>query len=84
MYCLFSTEGIHSKKVQFVGSVSTLVLLGVPWLFSVWGAVDDHRLSVIEGIFQVGKTENNHEINYILVETGMGYLIDEFKCPLPC
>ena len=43
-----------------MGSVSTLVLLGVPWLFSVWGAVDNHGLSVIEGIFQVSKTENNN------------------------
>ena len=36
MNYLFFTEGIHSKKVQLVGSISALVLLGVPWLFSVW------------------------------------------------
>ena len=47
--------------VQLVGAVATLVLLGVPWLFSVFGVInagDNKKLSILEGVFQV--SENMH------------------------
>ena len=43
----------RSQIMQLIGAVAMLVLLGVPWIFSVWGAVEDERLSTVEGIFQV-------------------------------
>ena len=42
--------------MQLLAAFATLVLLGVPWLFSCFGiidAADDKRLDVIEGVFQV-------------------------------
>ena len=42
--------------MQLVGAVATLVLLGVPWIFSAFGAIDatsNDDLALVEGIFQV-------------------------------
>ena len=42
--------------MKLVGAVATLVLLGVPWVFSAFGAIDnttDQSLVILEGIFQV-------------------------------
>ena len=41
---------------QLAGAVSMLVLLGVPWVFSAFGVIDDSDVDAVkltEGIFQV-------------------------------
>ena len=46
----------RSQWVQLWGAMATLVLLGVPWVFSAFGAIDARQnrdLELLEGIFQV-------------------------------
>ena len=45
-----------SRLVSLTGAVATLVLLGVPWLFSAFGAIDatkSSHMAVTEAVFQV-------------------------------
>ena len=46
----------RSRLVQLAGAVSMLVLLGVPWVFSAFGVVDDNDADAVkltQGVFQV-------------------------------
>ena len=59
LLCFIAKQRSH--VVQLVGAVATLVLLGVPWMFSAFGAIDatvNDELALLEGIFQVNTTVN--------------------------
>ena len=48
----------QQRIMQLVGAVTMLVLLGVPWIFAVFGVIDgdlSRELMVVEGIFQVSQ-----------------------------
>ena len=56
MLVLVWTGARRSQWVQLWGAVSILVLLGVPWVFGAFGAIDarmNKGLELLEGIFQV-------------------------------
>ena len=45
-----------TRMIQLMGAVATLALLGIPWLFSAFGAIDavkNDNLAMMEGVFQV-------------------------------
>ena len=53
---LFVTDQKRNRVIQLIGAITMLALLGVPWIFSVFGVIDGNlsrELAVIEGIFQV-------------------------------
>ena len=53
MYC---SARERSRLAQLAGAVSMLVLLGVPWVFSAFGVIDDNdadAVKITEGVFQV-------------------------------
>ena len=52
---LFSATGTN-RFVQVCGAVTMLVLLGVPWTFSLFGSIEsknNKNLQLVEGVFQV-------------------------------
>jgi len=57
---LLCTETAASKRshwTRFCGACTMLVLLGVPWIFSAFGAIDAagrKRVEMLQGIFNVG------------------------------
>ena len=53
---MYMLDKKRSRLVQLLGIAATLVLLGIPWIFSAFGALEigaDSGLSMIEGCFQV-------------------------------
>ena len=64
--CILTTEvdrGCCGNGVaQLVRALAMLVLLGVPWVFSAFGAIDSQSgkdMKLLEGVFQVSYTPAN-------------------------
>ena len=88
MMMMVSAGSRRSQWVQLCGAMAMLVLLGVPWVFSAFGAIDareNSQLELVEGVFQVhrGSQDTWNTIKPKGMHPGKSHCCEMFRQNLP-